>query len=305
MNLRDLDYICAVADTGHFGRAADLCHVSQPTLSGQIKKLEDYLGVALFERARSGARLTDAGKDIIEIARNIRENAAQIKTLAEARKDPFSGKMSLGIIPTLAPNIIPLFVPKMKAAFPRLTPQFEEDQTDRLTERLLSGQLDLALLATPPEHDALTQIPVFNEPFWLAFPEEAPIGKLKKLTLKDIDVDALMLLNEGHCLRDQVLDLCSAANNPPQHGLKAASLDTLIKLTAAIQAMTLVPALAVEHINFKNMGLSVSKINDVTAFRTVSLTFRRSLPRKDLTEALAGHIAAHLPENVSPLYRIK
>jgi len=304
MNLRDLDYICAVADTGHFGRAADMCHVSQPTLSGQIKKLEDYLGVTIFERARRGAKLTDAGRDIIEIAREIRKNAALIKTLADARKDPFSGKMSLGIIPTLAPNIIPLFVPKMKAAFPRLIPQFEEDQTDRLTERLLSGALDLALLATPPEHDALTQIPIFNEPFWLTFPEGHPIGGLDKLTLKDIDVDALMLLNEGHCLRDQVLDLCSAANSPPQHGLKAASLDTLVKLTAATQAMTLVPALAVDIGNFKNMGLSIRKIDDPQAYRSVSLTFRRSLPRKDLVEGLAALIVTKLPETVTPLFRI-
>jgi len=304
MNLRDLDYICAVADTGHFGRAADMCHVSQPTLSGQIKKLEEYLGVTLFERARTGAKLTDAGQDIISIARDIRKNAALIKTLADARKDPFSGKMSLGIIPTLAPNIIPLFVPKMKAAFPRLSPQFEEDQTDRLTERLLSGELDLALLATPPEHDALTQIPIFNEPFWLTFPEGHPLGELDTLTLKDIDVDALMLLNEGHCLRDQVLDLCSTANTPPQHGLKAASLDTLVKLTAATQAMTLVPALAVDMGSFKNMGLSIRKIDDPQAYRCVSLTFRRSLPRKDLVEGLAALIVTKLPETVTPLFRI-
>lgn len=303
MNLRDLDYICAVADTGHFGRAAEMCHVSQPTLSGQIKKLEDYLGVTLFERARSGARLTDAGQDIINIARDIRKNATLIKTLADARKDPFSGKMSLGIIPTLAPNIIPLFVPKMGQKFPRLTPQFEEDQTERLTEHLLTGQLDLALLATPPDHDALTQIPIFDEPFWLAFPADHPIGKLDLLTLDKIDVDSLMLLNEGHCLRNQVLDLCSTTNDH-QHGLKAASLDTLIKLTAATQAMTLVPALAVEHTNFENMGLSIRPIDDPTAFRTVSLTFRRSLPRMELVQALAGLIVTQLPENVSPLFRI-
>jgi len=304
MNLRDLDYICAVADTGHFGRAAEMCHVSQPTLSGQIKKLEDYLGVTLFERARSGAKLTDAGKDIVDIARNIRKDAALIKTMADARKDPFSGEMSLGIIPTLAPNIIPLFVPMMGERFPRLTPQFEEDQTERLTERLLSGKLDLALLATPPDHDALTQIPIFNEPFWLTYPEGHSVGDLKSLTLSDINVEALMLLNEGHCLRDQVLELCSAASSNPQHGLKAASLDTLVKLTAATKAMTLVPALAVEHTNFKDMGLSVRKIDDPQAFRTVSLAFRRSLPRKELVEGLAALIVTQLPENVSPLYRI-
>jgi LysR family hydrogen peroxide-inducible transcriptional activator len=304
MNLRDLDYICAVAETGHFGQAAEMCHVSQPTLSGQIKKLEDYLGVTLFERARSGARLTDAGQDIVDIARNIRKNAALIKTLADARKDPFSGQMSLGIIPTLAPNIIPLFVPMMGERFPRLTPQFEEDQTERLTERLLSGELDLALLATPPDHDALMQIPIFDEPFWLTYPIGHPIGDLKELALSDINVDALMLLNEGHCLRDQVLELCSAASTGHHHGLKAASLDTLVKLTAATQAMTLVPSLAIKHTNFTDMGLAVRKINDPKAVRTVSLTFRRSLPRKKLVEGLAALIVTQLPENVSPLYRI-
>ena len=303
MNLRDLDYICAVADTGHFGRAADICNVSQPTLSGQIKKLEDYLGVTLFERARSGAKLTDAGQDIVDIARTIQGDAKRIKSIAEARKDPFSGSIGIGIIPTLAPNIIPFFVPKISAEFPRLTPEFEENQTSRLIERLLSGQLDLALLATPPEHDALDQMPIFDEPFWLAYPQGHPIGEPKTITLADVDVDHLMLLNEGHCLRDQVLELCSTEKQAG-HGLKAASLDTLIKLTAATGAMTLVPSLAVEQTNFANIGLSVRKIDDPQAFRTVSLTFRRSLPRKQLLDGLAGLIASNLPESVTPLYRI-
>ena len=303
MNLRDLDYICAVADTGHFGRAADMCHVSQPTLSGQIKKLEDYLGVTLFERARSGAKPTDVGRSIVDIARTIQADAKRIKSLAETRKDPFSGNVTLGIIPTLAPNVIPLFVPKISAQFPRLVPQFEEDQTSRLTQRLVAGQLDFAILATPPEHDALMQIPLFNEPFWLAFPQNDPIGTLEQLSLADVDVDGLMLLNEGHCLRDQALELCSTMGRSDQ-GLKAASLDTLIKLTAATHAMTLVPALAVDKTNFKSIGLAVRTIDDPKAYRTVSLTFRRSLPRKDLAEGIAGLIASNLPESVTPLFRI-
>lgn len=303
MNLRDLDYICAVADTGHFGRAADMCHVSQPTLSGQIKKLEDYLGVTLFERARSGAKPTDVGRSIVDIARTIQADAKRIKSLAETRKDPFSGNVTLGIIPTLAPNVIPLFVPKISAQFPRLIPQFEEDQTSRLTQRLVAGQLDFAILATPPEHDALMQIPLFNEPFWLAFPQNDPIGTLQQLSLADVDVDGLMLLNEGHCLRDQALELCSTMGRSDQ-GLKAASLDTLIKLTAATHAMTLVPALAVDKTNFKSIGLAVRTIDDPKAYRTVSLTFRRSLPRKDLAEGIAGLIASNLPESVTPLFRI-
>ena len=303
MNLRDLDYICAVADTGHFGRAAEICHVSQPTLSGQIKKLEDYLGVPLFERARSGAKLTDVGRDIVAVARSIQADAKRIRLLADTRKDPFSGTMSLGIIPTLAPNIIPLFVPNMQSTFPRLTSQFEEDQTPRLTERLVDGRLDIALLATPPEHDALIQIPIFSEPFWLAFPEGHSIGTLKHLKLSDLDVDALMLLSEGHCLRDQVLELCST-NARSDHGLKAASLDTLIKLTAATQAMTLIPALAVEPVKFKAIGLAVHPIEDPDAHRVVSLTFRSSLPRKDLVEGVAKLIVSNLPESVTPLYRI-
>ena len=282
MNLRDLDYICAVADTGHFGRAADMCHVSQPTLSGQIKKLEDYLGVTLFERARSGAKPTDVGRSIVDIARTIQADAKRIKSLAETRKDPFSGNVTLGIIPTLAPNVIPLFVPKISAQFPRLVPQFEEDQTSRLTQRLVAGQLDFAILATPPEHDALMQIPLFNEPFWLAFPQNDPIGTLQQLSLADVDVDGLMLLNEGHCLRDQALELCSTLGRSDQ-GLKAASLDTLIKLTAATHAMTLVPALAVDKTNFKSIGLAVRTIDDPKAYRTVSLTFRRSVSYTHLT----------------------
>ncbi|MEP6343018.1 MAG: LysR substrate-binding domain-containing protein [Maricaulaceae bacterium] len=303
MNLRDLDYICAVANTGHFGRAAEICHVSQPTLSGQIKKLEDYLGVPLFERARTGAKLTDVGRDIVAVARAIQTDVKRIKLLADTHKDPFSGTMSLGIIPTLAPNIIPLFVPNMATAFPRLSSQFEEDQTPRLTERLVGGSLDIALLATPPEHDALIQVPIFSEPFWLAYPNGHAIGTLDTLTLADLNVDDLMMLSEGHCLRDQVLELCSVTGRP-DHGLKAASLDTLIKLTAATQAMTLVPALAVKPESFSALGLSVRPIDDAAASRIVSLTFRSSLPRKDLVDGVAKLIVSNLPESVTPLYRI-
>lgn len=303
MNLRDLEYICAVAKTGHFGQAARLCHVSQPTLSGQIKKLEDYLGVTIFERARSGAMVTEAGREVIALAKGILSDANQIKSLANSYKDPFSGKISLGIIPTLAPSIIPHFVPALSKTFSQLSVSYEEDQTTRLVERLIKGELDLALLATPPEDDSLCHIDLFDEPFFLAIPKGHELEQHDSVNLSDIDMSELMLLNEGHCLRNQVLEICNTNTAAAsQQALNASSLETLIRLTAAKKAMTLIPTLALG--NIENSGLHICKLNDSNAFRTVNLTYRRSLPRDKIIKALAGIIVTHLPESVIPLYRI-
>ncbi len=298
MNLRDLDYICAVADLKHFGKASESCNVSQPTLSGQIKKLETSLGVQLFERGHKGIRITPIGEEIIQIARNARNSVDRIYNLAAAAQDPLSGALSLGLIPTIAPYLIPLFVGQISTDIPNLSIAYREDITERLTEDLLNGQLDAAILATPPEDNSLTSLPLYSEPFWMIYPEEHALSKVKNAAMKDLHVDDLLLLAEGHCFRDHALSVCSPNRAPRQQSLRATSLETLINLVASGQGMTLVPALAMRTGWFYDMGLESKKVIDENASRDVHITFRKQFPRIAALKAIAKTIQAGLPKSV-------
>jgi len=298
MNLRDLDYICAVADLKHFGRAAESCHVSQPTLSGQIKKLEAQLGVTLFERGHKGIRVTDVGEDIIAIAREARDAAQRIKSVAAAAQDPLAGNISLGLIPTIAPYLIPLFVGKIQNAMPKISVDYREDITDRLNEALLKGELDVAILATPPEEDSLTAIELYSEPFWLLFPDNHELGDLKKASMKDVKQDDVLLLTEGHCFRDQALSICRPAHKRRRQSLRATSLETLINLVASGQGVTLVPALAMRGGWSKDLGLMSHELTDKGAKRQIYLTYRKRFPRIEAVKTLAALIQDGLPKTV-------
>ena len=298
MNLRDLDYICAVADHKHFGRAAESCHVSQPTLSGQIKKLEAQLGVTLFERGHKGIRVTAIGENIIQIAREARDAAKRIKSVAAAAQDPLAGNISLGLIPTIAPYLIPLFVGKIQTAMPKIAVDYREDITDRLNEALLQGELDIAVLATPPEEDSLTAIELYSEPFWLLFPDDHELGDLKKASMKDVKEDDVLLLTEGHCFRDQALSICRPAHKRRRQSLRATSLETLINLVASGQGVTLVPALAMRGGWSKDLGLMSHELTDKGAERKIYLTYRKRFPRIEAVKALAALIQEGLPDSI-------
>ncbi len=298
MNLRDLDYICAVAEHKHFGRAAESCHVSQPTLSGQIKKLEEQLGVTLFERSHKGIRVTDIGSEIILIAQEARDAAKRIKAVAASAQDPLAGNLSLGLIPTIAPYLIPMFVGQMAQKLPKLAITYREDITDRLNESLLSGELDAAILATPPEEDSLTSIPLYSEPFWLIFPEDHELHELDEASMSDVKQDDVLLLTEGHCFRDQALSICRPAQRPGRQSLRATSLETLINLVATGQGVTLVPALAMRGSWSSDLGLDSRKLTDKSAARQIYLTYRKRFPRAEVLRALAELIQTGLPSHV-------
>ena len=290
--------ICAVADHKHFGRAAESCHVSQPTLSGQIKKLEAQLGVTLFERGHKGIRVTAIGEDIIQIAREARDAAKRIKSVAAAAQDPLAGNISLGLIPTIAPYLIPLFVGKIQTAMPKIAVDYREDITDRLNEALLQGELDIAVLATPPEEDSLTAIELYSEPFWLLFPDDHELGDLKKASMKDVKEDDVLLLTEGHCFRDQALSICRPAHKRRRQSLRATSLETLINLVASGQGVTLVPALAMRGGWSKDLGLMSHELTDKGAERKIYLTYRKRFPRIEAVKALAALIQEGLPDSI-------
>lgn len=295
MNLRDLEYIVAVAEQGHFGRAANSCHVSQPTLSGQIRKLEDELGLQIFERGRGAVRLTEAGASIFEEARNVLAGAGRIRAIALAAQDPFGGGLSLGLIPTIAPYLIPRFVRSLRESLPQLSVTYREDITERLTEDLLSGKLDAAVLATPPEDDALEAIPLFTEPFRLVMPEGHALADQDSPPIHSVDRDELLLLTEGHCFRDQALAVCELGP-PRKSSLRATSLETLVNLVSQGMGVTLVPALALR--SETDPSLIVRPLADHSAARDVVLMVRRSFPRRPVIDKVADIIRAGLPENV-------
>lgn len=298
MNLRDLEYICAVADLKHFGKASERCHVSQPTLSGQIKKLEATLGVQLFERGHKNIRITAIGEDIISVARQACQSINRIQNLAAASQDPLAGTISLGLIPTIAPYLIPLFVGQLSHDVKNLSMAYREDITERLTEDLISGQLDAAILATPPEDNSLTSLPLYSEPFWMVYPEGHALSKIENAAMKDVNTDDLLLLTEGHCFRDHALSICHPNRTPRQQSLRATSLETLINLVASGQGMTLVPALAMRTGWFYDMGLEAKKVADVNARREVHITYRKQFPREAALKAIAATIKAGLPNSV-------
>ena len=302
MNIRDLQYIIAVAETRHFGKAAERCFVSQPTLSGQIKKLEDTLGVAIFERTNRSVEVTPVGQDIVMHARLIMEQVDVIEQLAQAHQDPLAGPLRIGAIPTLSPYLMPLILLPLKKQHPQMQLILSEELTDTLLERLRQHEVDAALLATPIDEPDLEVMPLFDEPFWIAYPRKHDFYTKEKITLKDLDKENLLLLAEGHCLAKQAMDVCHLKQRNEKGGmadLRAASLETLIQLVRAGFGVTLGPALAMRGSWTTGSGVVAQPLSLPDASRRVSLVFRASYPRRTALEAFAALVRANLPNTVS------
>ncbi len=245
MNLRDLRYLVALADHKHFGKAAGASFVSQPTLSTQIKKLEDELGMALIERNPRNVLLTEVGEAVVARARIMLREADEIKNIARRARDPEAGSLRLGIFPTLGPYLLPHVVPAIVKRFPKLEMQLFEEKTATILTRLHEGTLDAGILALPIHDDSLHAEFLFEETFVLAASRSHRLAKAKKIKLDDIAEESLMLLDEGHCLRDQALEVCRLAGAGERSGFRATSLETLRHMVAANAGTTLLPALAV------------------------------------------------------------
>lgn len=299
MNLRDLRYVCAVVEHRHFGRAAEACHVSQPTLSGQIRKLEAYLGVDLFERSNRTVRPTPVGEEIAARARLLLQQAAEIERLAQAGRDPEAGPLRLGMIATVAPALLPLCLPALRQRFPRLRPAFVEDLTDILLQRLADGRLDAAVIATDPPDSSLKSIALYSEPFLVAMPFDHPLAGAGRVRTRDLKTAQLLLLTDGHCLRDQALEVCAAAVPPGQIDTSATSLETLLNLVGAGLGLTLVPALSVRPGWQADPGVVCRPLDEVEARRQVRLVYRSGFPRGTLLADIAACIRAVVPDTVT------
>jgi LysR family hydrogen peroxide-inducible transcriptional activator len=297
MNLRDLKYLVALADHKHFGRAAAASFVSQPTLSTQIRKLEDELGVPLVERAPRKVMLTPAGRDIAERARRVIAEVEQMKEAARRSQDPEAGTVRLGLFPTLGPYLLPHVVPRIRERFPRLELLLVEEKSDVILAQLREGRLDAGLLALPVHDDQLHAEFLFEEPFVLAVPETHPLAKKESLSLKDLAHERLLLLEDGHCLRDQALDVCALAGTGERSGFQATSLETLRQMVAANVGVTLLPTLAVKPPVARSENIHLLGFRDSKPSRQIAMVWRRSSAMADFLQQFA-QVFRELPQEL-------
>jgi len=285
VNLRDLTYLVAVADARHFGHAAEASNVSQPTLSGQIRKLEEFLGVVLFERDSRNVTLTPAGAAVVAEARAVLAHAQVIREISDAFRDPLAGRFRLGIIASLGPFLAADVLVQLRKDVPQLELMLTEGLTDDLLKALSAGELDAVVIATASGDDKIQETALFDEPFLIAYAPTHPLASLRKPTIADIEAGTLLLLGDGHCLRDQALSVCGAASVDAR--VKATSLVTLMRLAATGHGVTLVPALAAKAVD----GLILKRLESKKAHRRIRLVARRHFVRTGALRAIASSIA--------------
>jgi LysR family hydrogen peroxide-inducible transcriptional activator len=288
VNLRDLEYLVAVADHRHFGRAADACHVSQPTLSTQIRKLERELGVELIERTPRQATLTDVGGQVVERARAVLREADNIREVARRAADPEAGSVTVGIFPTLAPYLLPHVVPGIHARFPQLERLLVEEKTEEVLQRLRDGRLDAGVLALPIHDDQLHCEPLFDEDFVLAVPVDHPLAATEgAASLSVLAGESVLLLEDGHCLRDQALSVCQLSGASERSGFRATSLETLRQMVAAGVGMTLLPQLAVQPPVPPSADIRLIRFEEPVPRRTIAMFWRKSSAYREFLPQLA------------------
>jgi LysR family hydrogen peroxide-inducible transcriptional activator len=289
MNLRDLRYVAAIADTRNFSEAAKLCHVSQPTLSAQVKKLEEWLGVTVFERNNKSVLPTESGLEIIACARRAIAEADLIKELADASKNPLAGRFRLGTFPTLAPYYLPRVMPFVREIFPKLTLILVEEKTTELLRQLKEGRIDAALLALPVNEDSLEVAEIYEDPFLLAVPSTHPLAGADSVTIAELLSQPVMLLEEGHCLREQALEVCTRAGSQEMQGFRATSLETLREMVKAGTGTTLMPQTAIRK---GERGIAYLPFSDSEPKRTIALVWRKTTARRALMEKMVELLKA-------------
>ena len=281
MNLRDLKYIVEVAREKNFARASAKVFVSQPALSMQIKKLEETLGVEIFERDKQNFLITPVGAEIIKKAEIILQESEEIKMIAKNSKDPHKGEIRIGAFPTVASYFLPNFVKNIHKKFPHLKIFLIEAKSDELITKLKSGELDFCLLAMPVKDDNLIGEKIFSEKFLLATPKGHPFSKKSKIQIKELRKQELMLLDDGHCLRDQALEICSMVRAYENQDFRATSLETLRQMVANGTGITLIPEIAVRN----DDKISYIKIFNAP-FRTIGIHYRKSSVQKNLIKEI-------------------
>jgi LysR family hydrogen peroxide-inducible transcriptional activator len=296
MTLTELKYVLAVARERHFGRAAAACFVSQPTLSVAVKKLEEELGVMLFERGGGGEiTVTPAGERVAEEAARIFELVDGIKDLAASARDELDGPLRLGGIYTIAPYLLPELIPEMHRRAPGMPLVLEENYTRVLTDKLRKGELDAMIIATPVEEPGLLSLPLYDEPFLVALPAEHPWRKKKQVSSADLESETLLLLGSGHCFRDQVLQACPALNRSASglaKTLESSSLETIRHMVASGVGLTVLPCTATRLHNASDTLLALRPFKPPMPSRQVAIAWRKNFPRPKAIEVLRQAVLA-------------
>jgi LysR family transcriptional regulator, hydrogen peroxide-inducible genes activator len=290
ISIRQLQYVVALAETLGFHRAAARCHVSQPTLSSQVQKLEEVLGVRLFERDKRRVLVTSAGEAVVEHARRVLVEVDDLLKAATEVKDPFSSTLRIGVIPTIAPYLLPFVTPAVAARWPRLRLALVEQKTDELLTGLRAGTLDAGLLALVDGMEDLEYAIVLLDPFVAAVPRTHPLAKKKTVSLDDLEDEPVLLLEDGHCLRTQALALCQRAG-AAETDLRATSLATLVQMVSSGAGVTLLPSIAVDVENRRGQ-LAVRPLGGGTHIRTICLAWRKAAPLAPALRELAKTMAS-------------
>ena len=286
LSLRQLQYVVAIADTLGFRKAAERCHVSQPSLSAQVAELEETLGVKLFERDRRRVLVTTAGADLVARARRVLSEAGDLVEAAVRLGDPLAGPLRLGVIPTIAPYLLPEAVPAVLARFPRIKLLFREDKTEVLVASLEEGKLDAAVLALEADIGELAHAVIADDPFVLAAPKKHALARKRTIAAADLEDETVLLLDDGHCLRGQALSYCASAR-ANEASFRATSLSTLAQMVSSGVGVTLLPSLSVPIENRRGQ-LAIRPVKAPGPSRTVALVWRRSSPMVKALKELAA-----------------
>lgn len=286
-SLRQLEYIVAVADKRHFGRAAEACFVTQPGLSAQVRELESLLDIQIFERHSRRVLVTPAGAGLVERARKILVEVDELVEAARLAQQPLCGELRLGVIPTVAPYLLPRVLPKMRRKHTELRLLLREDHTARIVVELEAGRLDVLLLALEAELGKAQTFPLFRDDFLAVMPIDHPLARKRSLRQEDLNGEQVLLLEDGHCLRDQALAVCSAQGASELGDFRATSLSTLTQMVTGGGVMTLLPELALDVETRGRRDLAVRPFRPPAPHRTIGLAWRPSSPRQEEFHALA------------------
>lgn len=299
MTLTQLSYLIAVDNHRHFARAAEACFVTQPTLSMQIQKLEEELGVLLFDRSKHPVRPTTIGEKLIGQARTILHEGERMNQILQESKNVLEGPFKLGIIPTVTPSLVPRFLSKFTAKFPKIQLQVIELTTEMIVEKLQRDELDAGILATPLKERSIIEKPLYYEPFMAYIPQDHRLGKESFVTNSELDIDEILLLNEGHCFRNSVINLChsSPSLGDKNVDLESGNFDILVKLSKQGYGMTLVPYLYAIDLA-KEEQVNVKPIADPKPTREISLVYSRAELKIKVIEEIGRIIQSSIPEKL-------
>lgn len=310
MTITQLTYVLAVAEQQNFTKAAEKCFVTQPTLSMQIQKLEEQLDILIFDRSKKPIELTDVGRKIVNQARNIVNESHRIKDIVDQQKGFIGGEFKLGIIPTVMPTLLPMFLKTFVKRFPKVKLKIEELTTEEIIARINDGHLDAAIAATPLKNETISERVLYYEPFVGYIPEGHRLAEKKRIEVSDLDINDMLLLEDGHCFRDGVINLCKAFKDHTDDvfQLESGSIETLIKLSNEGLGMTLLPYLHTLDINDKTKE-NLHHFNEPSPAREVSIIYHKSELKMQIIEALQdvisgiirGAIAFQNVEIISPL----